>query len=169
MSFQGVILTLNDLKKKRIIPDYAICGGYASSYYLEPAYTYDLDILVLLNNEEEYQNLYAYFRKRGNKIEDVYIWISDMPVQFLPSYIGELYEEAIKQANKISIKGMPSKVVNIEYLITLLLKSYRPKDKIRVAELLKKANIDNLNNIIQKYKDEEPILQKRFQAILESI
>ena len=169
MSFQGVILTLNDLKKAMVISDYAIGGGYALSYYLEPAYTYDLDILVLSNNEEEYHNLYAYFRKCGNKIEDVYIWISDMPVQFLPSYIGELYEEAIKKANKISIKGMPSKVVNIEYLITLLLKSYRPKDKIRIAELLKKAKIDTLNNIIRKYKDEDPTLQKRLKAILESI
>jgi len=87
LSFQGVILTLNNLKNEKIIGDYAICGGYAISYYLEPAYTYDLDIVVLLNNEEEYHNLYAHLRKRGNKIENVYIWISDMPVQFLPSYI----------------------------------------------------------------------------------
>lgn len=169
MSFQGVILTLNNLKKEKIIGDYAICRGYAISYYLEPAYTYDLDIVVLLNDEEEYHNLYAYLRKRGNKIENVYIWISDMPVQFLPSYIGGLYEGAIKEARKISVKGIPTKVVSIEYLVALLLKSYRPKDKIRIVELLEKADIDAINNIIKKYQDEEPILQKRLRAILEAV
>lgn len=169
MSFQGVILALNNLKSEKIIGDYAICGGYAISYYLEPAYTYDLDIMVLLNNEEEYHNLYAYLRKSGHKVENVYIWIDDMPVQFLPSYIGGLYEGAIKKARKIFVKGIPSKVVSIEYLVALLLKSYRPKDKIRIVELLEKANRDAINNIIEKYQDEEPILQERLRAILEAV
>jgi len=78
------LVTLNDLRKKGVIKDYAIAGGYATSYYLEPAYTYDLDILVLLDNEEDYHSLYGYFRRQGNKIEDIYIFIDDTPVQFLP-------------------------------------------------------------------------------------
>jgi hypothetical protein len=50
MVFKGVLglkktlKVLNDLKKKGIIKDYAIAGGIATIFYVEPILTYDLDI-----------------------------------------------------------------------------------------------------------------------------
>ena len=140
MALLGALQSLNDLKRKGIIKDYAIGGGYAVNYYLEPSYTYDLDILVLLDSEADYYALYKYFREKGNKIENVYIIIDDMPVQFLPSYISPLFSEAIRKSRRIAVKRVPSKVVRVEHLIALLLVSFRPKDRIRSLELLELAN-----------------------------
>ena len=114
MGLLRALETLNILKRKGTIKGYAIGGGYAVNYYLEPSYTYDLDILVLLGSEANYHALYEHFREAGNKIENIYIMISDLPVQFLPSYISPLFTEAIKRARRITVGGVPGKVVTVE-------------------------------------------------------
>jgi len=73
LGLKNVLACLNELKAAGIIQDYAIGGGYAVMYYDLPISTYDLDVLVLLPNEEDYHKLYEHFRAKGNKIEDVYI------------------------------------------------------------------------------------------------
>ena len=93
----------------------------------------------------------------------------DMPVQFLPAYGGDIYEEAVKSARKITVKRLPSKVVDIEHLIALLLKSFREKDKIRIVELLPKANIKILKEILRKYDNENDKLQIKYQKLLNTI
>ena len=60
MGFLGALEALNDLKANGIIKDYAIGGGYAANYYLEPSYTYDLDILVLLGSDVNFHAIYGY-------------------------------------------------------------------------------------------------------------
>ena len=169
MGFLGALQELNGLVKAGVIKDYAIAGGYATSYYLEPAYTYDLDILVLLGNDKDYHSLYEYFREQGNRIEDIYIFIDDMPVQFFPSFIGKLFDNAIRDARRIKVKGVNTKVVTVEYLIALLLKAFRPKDKVRIVELLNKANKGLLNDILGRCDDEERLLQTRFNKLLATL
>lgn len=169
MSFQRALVTLNNLKKKGVIKDYAIAGGYATSYYLEPAYTYDLDVIALLGNDEDYRSLYEYFRKQGNKIEDVYIYIDEMAVQFFPSFIGKLFDNAIRNAHGIKVKGVNTKVVTVEYLIALLLKAFRPKDKVHIVELLNRANKNLLNDVLVGCDDKKGLLQTRFNKLLATI
>jgi len=169
LSFQGALIALNDLKKKGVIKDYAIAGGFATSYYLEPAYTYDLDIIVLLDNDEDYHSLWGHFKKQGNKIEKDYIYIDDMPVQFFPSFIGKLFSNAIRDAHRAKVKGVNTKFVTVEYLIALLLKAFRPKDKVRIVELLNKADKILLNGILRECDDEEGFLQTRFNKLLATI
>jgi len=164
-----VLVTLNNLKKKGVIKDYAIAGGYAISYYLEPAYTYDLDILALFGSDEDYHSLYEYFREQGNKIEEIYIFIDDMPVQFFPSFIGKLFSNAIRDARRVKVKGVNTKVVTVEYLIALLLKAFRPKDKVRIVELLDKANEGLLKDILGRCDDEKGLLQTRFNGLLATL
>ena len=135
----------------------------------EPAYTYDLDIIILVNSQKDFHRLYEYFRKKGNKIENVYIFIDDMPVQFFPAYGGDLYEEAVKNARRITVKGLTARVVSVEYLVALLLKSFRSKDKIRVAELLNKADIESLKEILKKHDNEKDRLQIKLQKLLETL
>jgi len=106
--------TLNQLKREGVIKDYAIGGGYAVNYYLEPILTYDLDIFVLMTTDKEYSALYRYFRSRKYQTKNVYIIIGGMPVQFLPSFISPLIDEAIKQAKRIRVKGTHSKVLTVE-------------------------------------------------------
>ena len=169
MSFQGAITAINELKKMKLISDYAIYGGYAVTYYLEPAYTYDLDIIILVGSQDDFHRLYEHFREKGNKIKNVYIYIDDMPVQFFPGYGGDLFEESVKNARKITVKGLPSKVISIEYLIALLLKSYRQKDKIRIAELLYKANIEVLSEILRRHDNERDRLQIKLERLLKTL
>ena len=169
MALLEALKTLNGLKREGVIRDYAICGGYAASYYLEPAYTYDLDILVLLDSDTDYHALYEYFRQRGSRIENVYIVVEDVPVQFLPSYIGPLFSEAIKKARRITVKGTRTKVITVEHLIALFLVSFRPKDKIRILELLEQADKRLLDEMLRRFDDEKTPLRQRFKKVLANL
>jgi hypothetical protein len=166
MGLREVLTSLNGLKAMAIIQDYAIGGGYAAMFYDVPMTTYDLDVLVALPTESDYHRLYEHFRTKGAKIEDVYIFIENMPVQFLPNYISPLYNSAIEGANIVEFKGISSKIVSIEYLIALYLTSYRLKDKIRIQGLLNKANENLLVDIVKKYSNGKYPLYERYKEIL---
>ena len=167
MGLKNILACLNELKDAGIIQDYAIGGGYAVMYYDLPISTYDLDILVLLLDEKDYHKLYEHFRAQGNKIEDVYIFIDDMPVQFLPNYISPLFNQAIIEADLIAFEDIHAKVVKLEYLIVLLLTAFRQKDRIRIQSLLDKADKVLLLDIIRRFDDEQQSLYKRYQKVLE--
>ena len=160
---------LNRLKRKGPIRDYAIGGGYAVNYYLEPILTYDLDIFVLMDTDEEFHALYDYFKKARYKIGNVYVVIAEMPVQFLPSSIHPLIDEAVRQAKRIRVKGVRTKVLKAEHLIATLLMAFRPKDKMVIPQLLEWADMKKLKSIIERFSDEKTPLYKRLQRILESI
>jgi len=161
--------TLNDLKRKGIIKDYAIGGGYAVNYYLEPSYTYDLDVLVLLSSDAAYRALYKHFREAGNRIENIYVLIGDLPVQFLPSFISPLFHEAIKKARRITVGGVPGKIVRVEHLIVLLLVSFRAKDKIHILSLLELADSKVLDEILRRFEDEKTPLRQRLGRVLANL
>lgn len=167
MALYDVIRNLNNLRVKNIISDYAIMGGYAVNYYIEPTYTADVDILVLLKNDDEYHRLYSDLASSGYKIENVYFIINDTPVQFFPSFISSLYKDALEKARRITIQGKSTKIIRLEYLIAFLLTSNRPKDKIRVIELMKKANKDNVREVLTKYETPDAPLNQRLDALLE--
>ena len=162
----SVLIELNALVRLGIIKDYAIGGGYAVMYHGIPYSTFDLDVLVVLGSDEDFQRLYSHYRQKGNKIEDVYIYIADMAVQFLPSYISPLFNNAIKEAQRIRVNGVPSKVVTVEYLIALLLTAFRPKDKIHIIELAKSADMLMLNEILRRFDDGQRLLSKRLKEVL---
>lgn len=161
--------TLNRLKKAGLVRDYAIAGGYAVNYYLEPILTYDLDIFLLMNTDEEFSSLYRYFKKERYKVENVYIMIKKTPVQFLPSSIHPLIDEAVRNAKKIRVKGVYTKVLTVEYLIATLLMAFRAKDKVVVPQLLELADMKRLNRVIGRFSDEKTPLDQRLQRILGSI
>jgi len=162
----NVLTELNALVRLGIIRDYAIGGGYAVMYYGIPYSTFDLDVLIVLGSDEDFHELYNYYRQKGNKIEEVYIYIADMAVHFLPNYISPLFSNAIKEAQRIKVNGIPSKVVRVEYLIALLLTAFRPKDKIHIIELVKSADMPLLNEILRRFDDGQRLLSQRFREVL---
>ncbi len=166
MGLKDVFTTLNNLVASNIIDDYAIGGGYAVIYYDIPIATYDLDVLVVLSGDDDFHRLYEYFRQEGARIEDVYIYIDDMPVQFLPNYISPLFNAAIEEANEVEFEGVRSKFVSIEYLIALLLTAFRPKDRIRIQGLLDRANRTTLKDIIERFGNDQYKLLERYKGIL---
>lgn len=168
MSLKDVLVNLNNLITAGIIQDYAIGDGYAVMFYDIPLTTYDLDVLAILPTENDFHRLYEHFRTKGAKIEKEYIFIEGMPVQFLPNYISPLFNNTIKEANMEEFEGICSKFVSIEYLIVLLLTSFRWKDKIRIQSLLNKANKDLLVDIIQSFDNEQHQLYERYKEVLAS-
>jgi len=166
LGLKEALVRLNNLKTEGVIQDYAIGGGYAAMFYDIPMTTYDLDVLVILPSENDYHNLYEHFRKQGAKIEGVYIFIKDMPVQFFPNYISPLYNSAIEKANIVEFDNVSSKFVTVEYLIALYLTAFRDKDIIRMKSLIKKANGDLLVDIVKRFSDDQYPLYERYKEIL---
>jgi hypothetical protein len=166
MALKDVLIAINNLIKAGIIQDYAVGGGYAVMFYGIPITTYDLDVLVVLPTENDYHQLFEHFRSNGARIENVYIYIEDMPVQFLPNYISPLFTSAIEEANTVDFDGITGKFVTVEYLIVLLLTAFRPKDKIRIQKLYIQANTNLLLDILQRFDNDQHLLYKRYQQVL---
>ncbi len=162
----NVLTELNALIRLGIIKDYAIGGGYAVMYHGIPYSTFDLDVFVILGGEEDFHSLYEYYREKGNVLENVFIYIANMPVQFFPDFISPLFNGAIKEAQQFEIDGVNSKVVKVEYLIALLLTAFRPKDKIHVMELVKRADMSVLNEILRRFDDGQQQLSGRLKKVL---
>lgn len=165
MGLPEALREFNELKEKETIQDYAIGGGYAVIYHKIPYSSYDLDIFVIIGSDEDFHAIYQHFRERGNKIEDVYIFIEGMPVQILPN-ISPLHTEAVEQAHETDIEGVPTKVARIEHLIALALEVFRGKDKIRIRQLSDRADKELLGDILDRFDNEQGILRKRYTSIL---
>lgn len=166
MSFYNVIKALNLAKHEGIFRNYAIMGGYAVNYYIEPTYTSDIDTLVLVSSDLEFSKIFPHFTNRGYKIESLYVVIDETRVQFLPSSISPLYEEAVLRARTITFKDTTTRIVSAEHLIALLLVSYRPKDQIRIRELLKVADQESVRRIVRSHDSKKDPIYQRLQDIL---
>lgn len=131
-----VLRTLNELKRKGLLTDYAIGGGVAVLYYAEPVLTYDFDVVcvfpssagALLDPTPVYQEL----KRQGFRFgKEDQIVIAGVPVQFIPADDG-LLSEALTHARDIVIDGVPTKIITLEYLVANMLKLYRPKDRAKL-------------------------------------
>lgn len=170
---KSVLLYLNAMKKDGIIQEYAICGGYAVMLYGLPLLTYDLDVLVALSTEggpnkidTALTKIYEYSRKKGFKINDIYIFVNDFPVQFLPSSISPVFDDAVKRSKTVDVDGILANFVSREHLILMLLTSFRQTDKIRISKLLEKANKRYLLSLMKRLDDENKTLFRRYKEIL---
>ncbi|MDP2931432.1 MAG: hypothetical protein Q8O05_02895 [Chloroflexota bacterium] len=166
MSFYNVIQVLNHAKREGIFRNYAIMGGYAVNYYIEPTFTSDIDVLVLVDSDADYNKIFAYFTQQGYKMVNLYVVIDNTQVQFLPSTISPLYQDAVINAKRVTFKDTTTRIITAEDLVALLLVSYRPKDKIRIMQLLKVVNEDSLWRIVTRYDSEKTPIFQRLKEIL---
>lgn len=151
------IEVLNQLQKKGLIQDYAIGGGIATIFYVEPFFTYDLDVFIIISDTVKKQNLillspiYGYLEAKGYKWKGEHIIIEGVPVQFIPA--DELEKEAVTRAKAVEYEGVKTRVMAPEYLVALLLRAGRKKDKEKIEKLLEQTKIDRrkLRAILRKY------------------
>jgi len=59
--------------------------------------------------------------------------------------------------------------VRVEHLIALFLVSFRPKDKIRILELLPLADKHLLDEILKRFEDEKTPLRQRLRRVLANL
>lgn len=168
--FSEALILLNELREKEIIKDYAIGGGHALIYHEVKYGSVDLDIFAIIVSEDSFgmlQPVYRYFLKRGHKAKGEHIYIGDIPIQILPN-VSPLHNNAVEEADKVEVKGIPTKVIGVEHLIALSLISFRQTDKWRIGELLPKADKELLGRILSRFGNEENQLHSRYQKVLAS-
>jgi len=159
------IEVLNKLREKGLIKDYAIGGGIATTFYVEPFLTYDLDVFIVLPGEGDKNlilltPLYNYLEKKGYTWKGEHVIIEGMPVQFIPA--DELEEESVVNAKRIEYEGVKTKVMRPEYLIAILLRAGRKKDLDKIEKLQEQTRIDQkkLKAILHRYG-----LRKKFDLL----
>jgi hypothetical protein len=146
---------IKELKEKKILKDYAIGGGIAALYYIEPLLTYDLDIffIPIEDSLDVLTPIYRYLKEKGCKTKKEHILIEGVPVQFIPVY-NDLVEEAVQYSVEVKYGRIKTRILGLEYLIAVMLQTYRPKDRERLVKVFEEAKIDLklLPKILKKYE-----------------
>jgi hypothetical protein len=141
-------------KTKGIIQDFAIGGGIAVLYYTEPLLTYDLDIYFVPIKEglDVLAPIYSFLKKRGYITSKEHILVKGVPVQFIPVY-NDLVKDAVMNSRKVIYGRLKTNVIGLEYLIAIMLQTYRPKDRERLVIILEETEFDSnlLRSILKKY------------------
>lgn len=140
-----------------IIEKYAIAGGIAHFYYIEPSVTYDLDLVVSVpGGKHELSPLggiYNWARENNYKAEEEHIIIEGIPVQFLLAY-NELVSEALEHRVEISLFEEKTFILEAEYLMAIMLQTGRASDRERLVRFLTEVdyNNDKFMAIISRFK-----------------
>lgn len=146
---------INQLQKQGLLKKYAIGGGIAATYFIEPILTYDLDIFFIPIKEslDILAPIYEYAEKRGFEKQKEMILIEGIPVQFIPAY-NELVHEAVEKAMDAHYKQTKTRVIRPEYLIAIALQTDRAKDRERIIRLLDEATINKsrLMKILERFR-----------------
>jgi hypothetical protein len=134
---------INELQKSGVIQAYAIGGGIAATFYIEPILTYDLDIFFVPSTEglDVLSSLYRELKKKGCRAERESVMIGGVAVQFIPVY-NDLVKEAVETAVATTYKRVRANIIRPEYLLAVALQTNRPKDRERAAMLLEQAKLD---------------------------
>lgn len=159
---------INELKDKGLINDYAIGGGIAALFYIEPFLTYDLDVFIISVERADEKNLillspiFDYLKSKGYSWKGEHIIMEGVPVQFIPA--DELEKEAVENAKVMEYEGIKAKIITPEYLIVILLRAGRKKDIEKIEKLLEQTDIDRtkLEEILNKFG-----LKERFKFLKE--
>jgi hypothetical protein len=145
---------IEEMTRRGIIKAYAIGGGIAATYYIEPVLTYDLDVFFepVTEGLDVLAPIYDFAKERGYSAHSESILIEGFPVQFIPVY-NNLIREAVKNAATLKYRDAEAKVVRAEYLAAIALQTGRGKDRERVIRLLDEAPIDQavLDEILKSF------------------
>lgn len=156
-----VIQVFNDLKVENEISDYAIGGGMATIFYVEPFETSDIDIFVLIKQSSfliSLDGIYSSLNAKGYNPKNEYVEIGDFQVQILVAP-SALEEEAVREAKEITFEGLPCKILRAEHLLAICLKVGRARDYYKATILLEQASasidMNVVNSLISKYNLQE--------------
>ena len=156
---EKVIQVLNRMQTDGVIEKYAIGGGIAAIYYLEPYQTDDIDVFILPVVVSEgglvsLEPIYTYLENLGyHSVEEgIGVLIEDWPVQFLPAS-KSVQEEAVVQAEDVAFGQSRTQIFSAEHLAAELLRSGRDRDLSRVIKLFRseEVNMNVFRDIIRRH------------------
>jgi hypothetical protein len=152
-----LILYLIEMKRLGLIADYAIGGATALIYYFEPMQTQDIDVFVVFAGKGDELTslapLYGFLKERGATVEDEYVIVHDVPVQFLVPY-NPLVEEAVAAAVEVPFEEIAVRIPPLEHLMAIMVQTGRGKDKARLEELMDHPDLfrrSDFDRILEKY------------------
>jgi hypothetical protein len=133
---------LNKLLELGFIKKYAIAGGIAHFYYIEPSVTYDLDLIINIpnngNNPAPLSEIYKWAQENNYVTEGEHIVIEGVPVQFLLPY-NDLVIEALENSFEIYLFEERSFIIGAEYLMAIMIQTGRASDKERLIKFINNA------------------------------
>jgi hypothetical protein len=145
---ERVIQVINRMQTDGVISDYAIGGGIAAVYYLEPYHTDDLDIFIPVSAVAfgeaglvSLEPIYSYLKSLGYAAVKEGVLIEDWLVQFIPTF-ETVQDEALTHSRQVEYGDTTTKLFSPEYLAAELLRSGRMKDQVRVIALIESGNLD---------------------------
>src|SRR5258708_2260392 len=104
---EKVIQVLNRMQAEGVIEKYAIGGGIAAVYYLEPYETDDIDVFVPVSAVAvgevgliSLEPIYGYLKQLGHAPVKEGVLIDDWLVQFIPTFEG-VQAEALARARNV--------------------------------------------------------------------
>ncbi|MBN2036171.1 MAG: hypothetical protein JW768_05460 [Chitinispirillaceae bacterium] len=153
---EKAIRIIETAQSEGLFSAYAIGGGIAALFYMEPVATFDLDIFIIPPETAgplvSLSPIYSWFEKRGYKPLKEQIVIEGIAVQFIPVY-NDLVKEAVLNAQDKTYGTAGTRVMGPEYLVAIMVQTGRPKDKERIVKFLQQAdlNVSLLDSILQKY------------------
>ena len=165
MSFADAIRSLNGLKRRKVIRDYALMGAVAATRYVEPVFTEDLDIIVLVDSDEEYVDTFGRVAELSEGTEGMHVILGGTPVQMFPTTTKPLYRDAYGDARAARVGNLRVKVSAPEHLILLCLEAFRERDRFRIHQLLVVANRRHLETLLGRFDDAEDTLTRRLETI----
>ena len=145
---ERVIQVLNRMQADGVVENYAIGGGIAAIYYIEPYDTDDIDIFIPVSAVAvgsagliSLEPIYSHLAKLGYHAVKEGVMIEDWLVQFIPAF-QEVQKEALNAAVAVTYGNAQTRIFSPEYLAAELLRSGRPKDHVRVIALLESGKLD---------------------------
>ena len=165
MAFIDAVAALNDFKRRRIIRDYAIIGAVAATAYMEPIFTEDIDVVILVDSDDEYLQAYGIIAGQAEEQEGMHQVLGGVPVQLFPSTVMPLYRDAVEHARKVRINNVRAKVATAEHLILLYLTANRQRDRLRVGYLIEDADETKLHSLLERFDDQQKTLADRLQSL----
>ncbi len=151
------IIRINELVKLGIVEKYAIAGGMAHFYYIEPSVTYDLDLIVQLPGKENrldpLEEVYLWAKQNNFQFDGEHIIIEGIPVQFLLAY-NDIVTEALADAVEIKLFDEKTYILKAEHLMAIMLQTGRMVDKERFVRFISESEYDKsfLQSLLLKYK-----------------
>jgi hypothetical protein len=141
---QKTLAILNELEVAGLVESYAIGGAMAGFFYAEAVVTEDLDAFVSIKTSGGLITLtpiYDFLKQRGATEEREHLWLAGTLVQLIPAY-DALTEEAVREAVEKTVGQTKTRVMRVEHLIAIALKTGRSKDHARITLLLEEAEVD---------------------------
>jgi hypothetical protein len=145
---ERVIQVINRMHAEGVVQSYAIGGGIAAIYYLEPYQTDDIDVFVpvaavAVGNAGliSLEPIYSYLKGLGYAAVKEGVLIEDWLVQFIPTFEA-IQDEALARARIVKYGETETRIFSPEYLAAELLRSGRRKDHVRVIALIESEELD---------------------------